>query len=170
MHRLIMMMAVLCGVLPGVAGAQPSGDADEVLLRVTGEVVSTPLVLTRAAFRTLPHDSVQVQFHESPPQWYHGVRLQELLRRAGVPTGDQVRGEAMSLVVLCVAHDGYRVVFGLTDLDPDFTDRVALVADTVDGKPLPDAEGPLRLVMLGEKRGARMPRQLTEIRVLRVQP
>ena len=43
------------------------------------------------------------------------------------------------------AADGYRAVFALPELDPAFSDRVILLADRRDGKPLDGKEGPLRV-------------------------
>jgi hypothetical protein len=63
------------------------------------------------------------------------------------------------------AADGYRAVFALPELDPAFTDGVVLVADKRDGRPLGGEEGPLRLVVAGEKRQARWVRQLTSLSV-----
>ena len=65
----------------------------------------------------------------------------------------------MALYLLVEATDGYRVVFALPELDPAFKDRAGLLADRRDGQPLAAAEGPLRLVVPGEKRHARWVRQ-----------
>jgi hypothetical protein len=51
--------------------------------------------------------------------------------------------------------DGYEIVFSLAELDPGFTDRVVLLADRMDGRPLPAALGPFRLIVPGEKKHAR---------------
>ena len=40
--------------------------------------------------------------------------------------------------------DGYRVVFSLAELDSGIADSEVLVADTMDGAPLGDKQGPLR--------------------------
>ena len=49
------------------------------------------------------------------------------------------------------------------DLDPDFTDRVILLADRRDGHPLSSKEGPFRIVVPGEKRHARWVREVTAL-------
>ncbi|MGB8591189.1 MAG: hypothetical protein WCD40_07395, partial [Candidatus Acidiferrales bacterium] len=64
--------------------------------------------------------------------------------------------------------DGYRVIFSLPELDPDFEDSDVLVADTLNGAPMGDELGPLRLVAPHEKRPARWIRQLTTLRVVRI--
>jgi hypothetical protein len=47
------------------------------------------------------------------------------------------------------------VVFSLAELDPGFTSNDIIVADTIDGKPLFEYQGPLRIVAPHDKRGAR---------------
>jgi hypothetical protein len=71
----------------------------------------------------------------------------------------------MRLYVIVEAADGYQAVFALSEFDPDFTDRVIILADRRDGKPLPPPEGPFRLVVAGEKRHARWVRGVTTLDV-----
>jgi hypothetical protein len=70
----------------------------------------------------------------------------------------------MRLYVIVEAADGYQAVFA-SEFDPDFTDRVIILADRRDGKPLPPPEGPFRLVVAGEKRHARWVRGVTTLDV-----
>jgi len=86
---------------------------------------------------------------------YEGVLVYEILKRAGQPFGDQMRKAQLVRYAVFSAHDGYRVLFALPEFDPAFTDARALVADRLDGKPLPAGKGPLQLVIPGEKSGAR---------------
>lgn len=66
---------------------------------------------------------------------YEGVWLHEVLKRAGVPQGSELRGKALSSYVVAQAQDGYQVVFSLGELDPAFIDNEILLADTANGKP-----------------------------------
>jgi hypothetical protein len=66
---------------------------------------------------------------------------------------------------LTIAH---QVVFSLAEVDPAFTGGQIIVADSVDGKPLFDYQGPLRIVAPGDKRGARSIRMLERIEIVRV--
>ena len=77
---------------------------------------------------------------------YEGVLVGELLKRAGVPLGAELRGNAVASYVVASAADGYQVVFSLAELDPAFTSNQIMVADTIDGKPLFGYQGPLRIV------------------------
>jgi hypothetical protein len=69
------------------------------------------------------------------------VRVAELLGRAGVPLGGGLRGLVLATNVNAIAGDGYQVVFSLGELDPALAGRDIIVADTADGKPLPDTQG-----------------------------
>ena len=99
---------------------------------------------------------------------YEGVWLHEILKKAGVPLGSELRGKALSSYVLAEAQDGYQVVFSLGELDPSFIDNEILLADTANGKPLFGAQGRFRLVVPKDKPGARSIRMLTKIEVVQV--
>jgi DMSO/TMAO reductase YedYZ molybdopterin-dependent catalytic subunit len=60
------------------------------------------------------------------------------------------------------------VVFTLAELDPQFANESVLIADKRDGKPLPERQGPLRLVCASDKEGARSVRMLETIEVVRL--
>ncbi len=115
----------------------------------------------------MPRTKVTAKGHDSTAT-YEGVTLTEILRKAGAPLGKLLRGKAMASYVVVTAHDGYRVVFALPELDPDFTDasNQIILADTVDGKPLSDTQGPVRIVVPQEKKGARWIRMVESIEVV----
>ena len=73
----------------------------------------------------------------------------------GVTTGRNLRGENLAKYVLVTCADNYQVVFSLAELDSSFTDRVVILADQIEGKPLPAGTGPFRVVVPGEKKPAR---------------
>jgi len=87
--------------------------------------------------------------------------------KAGLPQGESLRGLAMASYVLAEASDGYRVVFSLAELDSGILDSEVMVADTMDGAPLGEKQGPFRLVAPHEKRPARWVRTLKSITVAR---
>jgi len=147
---------------PGVDNRQRQ-EADSLsVLRVSGNV-KNPLSLTLADIAALPHQEVVAEVHGRSVK-YRGVALGAVLQRAGVPEGREI----VRTVVVARATDAYEAVFSLAELTPDFVDRIALVADARDGEPLPAGEGPVRLVVPGEKEGARWVRQLIELEVRRV--
>ena len=144
----------------------PGQDADAKLI-VAGDV-STPLTLTKADLAKMPRTSVSVKGEGDEEATYEGVLLYEILKQAGAPLDKQLMGKALASYVLAEARDGYQVVYTLTELDPSFTSNKIIVADTVNGKPLFQYQGPLRLVVPGEKKGARSIRMLEKITVVRL--
>ncbi len=95
-----------------------------------------------------------------------GVWLADLAAVAGLPKGEALRGPALTTLIVAEAADGYRVAFTLAELDTRLGNHPVLVANRCDGKPLTDADGPLRLVVPGESRAARSVRQLRQLRVV----
>ena len=80
--------------------------------------------------------------HDKKKETYEGVLLDELLRRAGVPQGDQLRGSSMATYVVAESQDGYRVIFSLVELDSGIVESEVIVADTMDGPPSPTNKVP----------------------------
>jgi DMSO/TMAO reductase YedYZ molybdopterin-dependent catalytic subunit len=132
-------------------------------VEVTG-TVKTPLNLSATELAKMPRAKVETQTDGVIVQ-YEGVLLHEVLKKAGVPHGSELRGKALSGYLIAEAQDGYQVVFSLAEIDPAFTDQNILLADSADGKPLTGAMGPFRLVAPKEKRGARSVRMLSKLRV-----
>jgi hypothetical protein len=126
-----------------------------------------PLTLQDADFAHLPRTSVQVHDHAGTSVTYAGVLLRDIMALAGVPLGDQLRGDRLALYLVVEAADGYRVVFALPELDAAFTDRIVLVADRRDDQPLSATEGPLRLIIPDDKRHARWMRQVVALAMRR---
>jgi DMSO/TMAO reductase YedYZ molybdopterin-dependent catalytic subunit len=142
----------------------PAGAAPPVLVRVTGEV-SRHLELTAEAFGRLPRQTVRVTGPDGEQAEYSGVPVAEVLQAAGVPFGHDLRGPALATYLVVEAADGYRAVFALPELDPACTDRVILLADRRDGRPIDATEGPLRVIVPGEKRHARWVKQVVALKV-----
>ena len=99
---------------------------------------------------------------------YEGVWIFEILKRAGVPQGDRLRGKALAGYILAEAKDGYTVLFSLAELDPSFVDSQILVVDTENGKPLAGDSGRFRLILPRDKGGARSVRMLTKLEFVEV--
>jgi DMSO/TMAO reductase YedYZ molybdopterin-dependent catalytic subunit len=165
MRTLFFICVFFC--LTRVASAQ--GDrpqsAGPSAVRVVGEVTG-PLTLSAADMATMPRTTVSAKDKQGVPHTYAGVALADIFRRAGVPTGAQLRGKNMTKYVLVSCADGYKVVFSLAELDSAFTDRVVILADQMEGKPLPPANGPFRIIVPGDKRPARDCFQVASIAIL----
>jgi hypothetical protein len=113
-------------------------------ITVSGAVKQT-LTLTTADLARMPRATVTAK-NGGIEVTYEAVWLHEVLQRAGVPSGTELRGEALSTCVLAEATDGYQVVFSVAELDPAFTGSQALLADKAGGKPLSGEQGSFRLV------------------------
>src|SRR5208282_6895566 len=134
----------------------------------TGDV-DHPLSLSLDDLHKMPRITLKVTDpHEHKDETFEGVALAELLKESGVPQGPKLRGAAVATYVIAEAADGYRVIFSLAELDSDFQDSGVIVADRMDGKPLDEKAGPLRLVAPHDKRPARWIRMLQNIKVVTV--
>jgi len=128
----------------------------------------TSTTLTAAQIAGAPHVTVDVKDHDTAAQ-FEGVALSAVLALAGVQSGGAMRGPQLSQALLVEASDGYKVVFALAEIDPDFATREILLADKRDGKPLDAKQGPFRIVAPGDKRPARWARMVTALRIVAVQ-
>jgi hypothetical protein len=122
------------------------------------------LALTAADLTALPRVEIKAEM-EGEVHTFSGVAVAELLQRAGLKFGRSLRGPALAQYLLVEARDGYRVVYALTEFDSDFTSDTPILADRRDGQPLSAEDGPWRLILPREKRGARWVRQVTALSV-----
>ena len=123
--------------------------------------------LTAEQIAALPHVSIKVSDHDTPAQ-FDGVPLSAVLKLAGAEISGPMKGPQLTEALLVEAADGYKVVFALAELDPDFATREILLADRRDGKPLDSKQGPFRVIAPGDKRPARWVRQVTGLRIVAV--
>jgi len=161
LHRSFKPWVALLFVLlfmTGISSAQDNG----ARLSVSGEV-EKPLQLTLSDLSKMPRRSVKTKNHDGKDVTCEGVELREILSRAGVKFGEEMRGKTVANYVLIQAADKYEAVFALAELDPAFSARLILLADSADGKPLADSNGPLQIIVPDEKRHARWVRQVVAI-------
>jgi DMSO/TMAO reductase YedYZ molybdopterin-dependent catalytic subunit len=139
----------------------------ELKIAVTGDV-ATPFSVTAADLAAMPRETAEVSEQDGQKTIYEGVPLQEILKKAGISFGREMRGKALSGYVLAEARDGYAVVFSLGELDSSLGGTKIIVADKRDGKPLFPYQGPARLVVPGDKEGARGVRMLEKLEVVKL--
>lgn len=125
--------------------------------------VGQDLKLSLADLKALPRKSVSTKGHDDVMHQYDGVPIGALLAKAGVPQGSALRGKSMGLAVVAEGSDGYRAIFSLAELDEDFAGEAVLIVDSTDGQELGPYQGPLRLVVPGDKRQGRWVRMLKSI-------
>jgi len=160
-------MRRVSSVLIAIALLVTPAPAQRTSLAITG-AVEHPLDLTMSDLEKMPHSKVEVKDHEGNPVTYEGVALAELLKAAGAPAGEKLRGASMASYVLAHAKDGYRVVFALPELDAGFTGVKVMGAYAMNGKPLAEGEGPLKIIAPQDKRPARWVRMLDRIEVVKI--
>ncbi|MGH8123076.1 MAG: hypothetical protein ACREPT_09945 [Rudaea sp.] len=169
MRSIILVSAAIAALLAAAPAcladeARPSPVATAVL-RVSGEDGKAQ-TLDLAALAKLPQQTVHGQAHGKTVTC-SGPNVIDVLGAIGVAGGESLRGKNLALYVRASAADGYRAVFALAELDPDLRSDVPIVTARCDGKTLDVKDGPLRLIVPGEKRPARWVRQLTALDVLR---
>jgi DMSO/TMAO reductase YedYZ molybdopterin-dependent catalytic subunit len=135
-------------------------------VKVTGEV-TIPLTLDAAALHKFTQTAVVRKDKEGKADHtYTGVTLSDILKKAGATMEDALKEKNLTKYLLVEASDNYQVVFALAELDKNYTDRLIILADTVDGKPLPAGEGPFRIIVQGEKKPVRCVRQVVSLKVV----
>ncbi len=165
---LVKRIAIVCliGSASVVSGQTTPAAQGAATISVTG-AVAQPLTLTAEMLAAMPRAKATTSSNGIETV-YEGVWLSDILKKAGLPLGNGLRGAALSTYVVASASDGYQVVFSLGELDPDMTDGQFVVADIANGKPLFGEQGAFRLVIPKDKRGARSVRMLTTLNVVQL--
>ncbi|MDR3510312.1 MAG: molybdopterin-dependent oxidoreductase [Caulobacteraceae bacterium] len=81
---------------------------------------------------------------------YAGAALSDLLAEVGAPSEARLHGPPLDQVVIVKGRDGFIAVLAMAETAMSFKGQPVILADTEDGKPLNDKEGPYRLVIGGE--------------------
>lgn len=149
-------------LLPGAPCTAQQAPAGVRLLGPTGQI----LTLTAAQLQRLPRVQQRAVGHDQKAHLYSGVALTTLLPKVGTPAGGKLRGAALATYVLVQGADNYQALYALPELDPEFTDRVVLLADRADHQPLAAKDGPFQIIVPGEKKHARWVRQVRSIQVM----
>jgi DMSO/TMAO reductase YedYZ molybdopterin-dependent catalytic subunit len=161
--RIRIAVVLLC-LLPLMAPA--AEDAGTLLvISQKGSVLGT---FSLAGVEAAGAVAVTVEDDSGQSSDYTGVPVAKLLESVGVSLGKSVRGERLAEFVMVRAVDSYRVLFSLAEIDPIFRERTPLLCYRKNGSPLPGKEGPLRIVVVDDKRHARWVRQVTAIELGRV--
>lgn len=160
----LLPISILLLTMGGVTPAQAQPGVKQATIIVQGEVTH-PLTLQASDLAKMKRAECRAKDKDRVEHSYAGVALSEILQQAGVTMGQQLRGENMTKYLLVKSGDGYEVLFSLAELDSTFTDRVILLADQVDGHPLPSGKGPFRIVVPGEKKPARWIWEVTSLTI-----
>lgn len=133
----------------------------QATLTVAGDA-ATGGTLTTAQLKALPSTTSTDSFGSgSGPQThtYTGTSVWGALNQIGIKTDPNVKNDLLNKIVVATGTDGYRAVFALGELSPDFGNRASRVvyAETINGVSgaLPAADGPLRVTAPGDTKGGR---------------
>jgi len=91
-----------------IHAAEVAGVAAVPSVLIGGDAITTPLHFSMTELAAMPRSKVTASEHGTQGTW-EGVSLIELLRRAGAPVGEAIRGKNLVLYVRVSAADGYRV-------------------------------------------------------------
>jgi hypothetical protein len=128
---------------------------------LTVTLEGTAQTLSPDDLRAMPQVTVKVvNAHSEQEESYSGVRLSEILAKAGSKLGK----ELLHSYVLASGTDGYWALFGGTEILPGGNAGEFLVALTLNGKPL-ERDGQLKLVNTEDKKPERWIRNLSAIAV-----
>lgn len=152
--RVVLVGAML--VFASVVAAQ-----DLTLKGPTG----TTATFSAQQIAALPHVHFTFAAH-GESHAFEGPLLIDLLAKVGTPTGKDIGGSGLANAVIVTARDGYRVVFGLAELDAATRPNRIIVADKSDGAALREKDGPFKLVVEGDLRPARSVRMVQSIEVV----
>lgn len=163
MKKITVIVICFLSIIPFLSKAQT--EVKKASVKILGEV-TVPLEIKLADLHQFKQTEVIRKERDGKDHTYSGVILADILQKAGVTMGKDLRGENLTKYVLVEASDGYQVVFALAELDKDFTDRTIILADMIDGKPLASGDGPFRIIVQDEKKPARCIKQVTDIKIL----
>ena len=156
-------MRILLAVTAAIAAAVLASPVVAQDLKVTVAGRDT-VVLTPADVAALPRARATIQV-KGQPVVYEGAILHGALLKAGVVSGERLMGRYLNQVVVLRAADGFTSILSIAETDPVYRANPVILADTVNGKPLDAREGPYRVVVDGDLRPSRAPRNVVAIEV-----
>jgi hypothetical protein len=165
--KLRSLIALFSIALCSAAYAAPDPASAPAL--AVGGAVPTALSLTAEDLDKMPRATATLS-SDGSTSTYEGVLLYDILVKAGWQFGRAMTGKPMASYLIATAKDGYQVVFALPEIDPQFSGAKVIIADKVDGAPLPAREQPFRIVAPEDKMHARSIYSLVKLEVVRLRP
>lgn len=119
-----------------------------------------------ADFASLPRRTITVHDKDDAEVKYEGVAVQDVLTEAGMKFGQSIRGPRLRDFLLAESGGSYAVVFALPEISDEFARSTVLIADRINGQPLPERDGPFRIIAPQDKKHARWIRNVTSLTIL----
>jgi len=150
----------LCALAAGTvlaAGVAAAADTEVALVIEAG---GEQHHIAGSALEALPRVTLQISFHGDEPEDIPAVTLPSVLSLVGIKA-QELHNNELGRVVLVEAADGYRVAFGIAELDPNISGRQVYLSarDTSRGRSW-------RILVPGDGRGARWVRDVVRIQVI----
>ena len=121
------------------------------------------LTLGPADLAALPHETVTVlNGHTKVSETYSGVPIAAILAKLGLPFERANEHTLLKSYFIAEGTDGYRVLVSTYETLSTIRQTSAIVADTLDGKPL-DKDGRFKLVIPGDTRPQRWVQNLKSL-------
>lgn len=144
-------------------------------LSATAQAASVEIVDAQGVARTITREQIDALAQRTVAANDHGTDttfsgadLRDVLHASGIGT-NELRGPALRQILLIEAADGYRITMSLTELAPTLGNGSMLLATSENGRSLPEASGPFRLVIPSDKRAARWVRQVSRLVIRQVE-
>ena len=151
--------------MPSHEGKPPAPISKSLAVSVAGQAAT----LSVADLLAMPQKTVQVHnAHNNLDESYTGVAVDELLKKYGVTLEGLGAQQVYHSYVVATGTDKYHVLFSASELQSALHTGDAIIALSMDGKPL-GADGDLKMVLPGEKKPARWVRNLASITYVTVQ-
>lgn len=157
------------GSLPEPGPSGPGGVSDQFSL--SGEVAD-PGTFTALSLAALGHPVTETATFMSGAgevtDTYTGASLWDLIQHAGLLTDPAVKNDLLQFGVVATGSDGYRALFSLGEIAPQFGNQPDIVAyDDTNGQLGPNgADGFARLVVPGDHAGGRYVSNLVNLQVV----
>ncbi|SMD42226.1 Sulfite oxidase and related enzymes [Aquiflexum balticum DSM 16537] len=149
-------------------GEKTNAQSEEILsIKFSGEF-PIPFDLSLEELKAMPQIEVSGKEKDEEIHHFQGVLLIDLLKKTGLELGTGLKGKNQAQYLLVEAADGYKVVFSLPEIDPEFSGKHILVAHSRDGIPLEEGVGPFRFVVPEEKLHARWVRDVIAVKLIKI--
>jgi hypothetical protein len=136
---------------------------------LTISVDGKSLTFTPAQLQAMPQRSVVVEnSHIHNTEAYTGVGIDDLLAKFGIRMDNGGAQKVYHSYVRAEGTDHYFVIYSASELQPSLHSGDALIALSLNGKPLGE-QGAFKLVLEGEKKPARWVRNLASLTLVTVQ-
>ena len=134
-------------------------------LTLTLNGASTTLSLADLA--ALPHKSVTVHnMHTKTDETYAGVPLAALLASHGAPFDKSTESAMLHSYLVATGTDKYSVIYSTVEVFPEYHTGDVIVADQINGKPIPPDQGALKLISTEDAKPMRWVRNLTSVSLI----